>query len=366
MRIAYLGTMGIPARYGGSETCVEEISNRLAGKGHEVIVYCGYKGSKPQSKSYKGVQLVHVPCLNNKFLDFSFRAFVSSLDVMHRDVDIAHFYGSDTWPYALLLRIMPLKTVVSLDGLTWDRTSYPIWVRKALRLTAGFALYFSHRATVDSKFIQGWYCDSFNKLPTYVPYGANIDATDPDLTTLDKRGLRNKKYILFVGRLVNEKGVHHLVEAFRRIKTDFKLVIIGGDPYGKEYESLLRRNANENTMFLGYVYGEDYENLCKGAYLYVTPSELEGTSPALLTAMALGKCVLVSDIPENLETIGDAGFSFRNGDVEDLARKLRFLLENPSEVAKIERKAMERVQNYYDWNRVSDQLEKIYFTLLCE
>lgn len=298
MRIAYLGTMGIPARYGGFETCVEEVATRLARKGHEIIVYCGYRGSKPQTKSYKGVQLIFVPCLRSKFLDFPFRAFVSTLDVLHRNVDIVHLFGSDAWPFTFVPRIMLLETVLSLDGLVWNRLSYPTLVRKILRATAGFALYLPHVTIVDSKSVQDWYRKNFDKPPTYVPYGANIDLTDPDETILSKKGVGNKKYILFVGRLVQEKGVHYLVEAFGKIKTDFELVIVGGDPYGKEYESFLRKKANGNTKFLGYVYGKDFQNLCKGAYLYVTPSDLEGTSPALLTAMALGKCVLVSDIPE--------------------------------------------------------------------
>jgi glycosyltransferase involved in cell wall biosynthesis len=364
MRIAYLGTMGIPARYGGFETCVEEDAIRLASKGHEVIVYCGYRDSKPQTKLYKGVQLIFVPCLKSKFLDFPFRAFVSTLDVLHRKVDIAHFFGSDAWPFTIVPRLMSLKTVLTLDGLVWNRSSYPIMVQKILRATAGFALYLPHVTIVDSKSVQDWYRKNFDKPPTYVPYGANINLTNLDEAILNKKGLRNKKYILFVGRLVQEKGVHYLVEAFGKIKTDFKLVIIGNDPYGKEYESFLRRIANENTEFLGYVYGEDYEALCKGAYLYVTPSELEGTSPALLTAMALGKCVLVSDIPENLETIGDAGFSFRHGDAEDLKEKLQFLLAHPETVDKIQMKAIDRIRMHYDWNKITDQLEKIYVSLM--
>jgi glycosyltransferase involved in cell wall biosynthesis len=364
MRIAYLGTMGVPAHYGGFETCVEEVATRLAGKGHEVIVYCGYRGSKPQIKSYKGIRLVFVPCLKNKFLDFPFRAFVSTLDVLRREVDIAHFYGSDAWPFTAVPRISSSKAVLTLDGLPWNRSSYPLLIRKILRLTAGFALHFPHASIVDSKSVQKWYSTNFGKPPTYVPYGANIDLSNPDVEILNKKGLRNRKYILFVGRLVQEKGVHYLVEAFSKIKTDFELVIIGGDPYGHEYETFLKKNANDNTKFLGYVYGKDYQSLCKGAYLYVTPSDLEGTSPALLTAMALGKCVLVSDIPENLETIGDAGFSFRHGDSEDLREKIQFLLTNPFEVEKIQKKAIDRVSTQYDWNRITDQMEKIYLKLL--
>jgi glycosyltransferase involved in cell wall biosynthesis len=261
---------------------------------------------------------------------------------------------------------MSTKTILTLDGLVWNRSSYPVLVRKILRLTAGFALYLPDLAIVDSKSVQDWYRVNFNKAPTYVPYGANIDLTEPDETFLNKNGLRKGKYVLFVGRLVKEKGVHYLVEAFRKIKTDFQLVIVGGDPYGKEYEFSLRKNANSNTKFLGYVYGKNYENLCKGAYLYVTPSDLEGTSPALLTAMALGKCVLVSDIPENIETIGDAGFSFKHGDSEDLKEKLQFLLENPAEVDKIQAKVIGRILANYDWNVIADRIDKIYLELLRE
>ena len=364
MKIAFVGTWGLPARYGGFETCVEEIAPRLVKKGHEVIVYCGYRGLKPQNKSYKGVQLIYVASLKNKFLDFPFRAAVSTLDVLTRDVDVVHFYGSDAWPFTFLPRIMSSKTVLSLDGLVWKRSSYPIWVRKILRLTAGLALYFPHVATVDSKSVQNWYSKNYDKPPIYVPYGANIDLKGFDETILEKHDLEQKKYVLVVGRLVYEKGVHYLVEAFREIQTDFKLVIIGSDIYGKEYELLLRKKANGNTRFLGYIYGKDLENLLKGAYLYATASELEGTSPALLTAMALGKGVLVSDIPENLETIADAGFFFRQGDSEDLKKKLQFLFANPDLVDKIQTKAIDRVREHYSWDEITDQLEKIYFSLM--
>jgi glycosyltransferase involved in cell wall biosynthesis len=361
MKIAYVGTMGIPAKYGGFETCVEEISTRLAKRGHKIVVYCGYRGSKPQMKSYEGVQLVYVPCLKNKFSDFPFRLSISTLDLLRKGFDIVHFYGSDAWPFTLVPRAVSSKTVLTLDGLVWKRSSYPVLIRKTLRLTAGFALYLTNSPIVDSKSVQDWYSNNYNRLPTYVPYGANVDLTDPDENIIEKYGLSERKYILFVGRLVHEKGVHYLIEAFNKLDTDFKLAIIGGDPYGNGYEAFLRKNS---TKFLSYVYGSDFQNLCKGAYLYVTPSMLEGTSPALLTAMALGKCVLVSDIPENIETIGDAGFSFKKGNSADLAKKIQFLLDNPEEVTKIQKKAVERIRKYYDWNKISDQMEEIYNNLL--
>lgn len=364
MRIAFLTTMGIPARYGGFETCVEEVATRLVKKGHEVIVYCGYKGSKPQLQTYKGIQLIQIPCLKSKFLDFPFRAFISSLDVLHRRVDIAHFYGSDAWPFALLPRLISSHSVLSLDGLVWNRRSYPSWVRNILRSTAGFALYTPNITTVDSRSVQYWYHQNYGRPPIYVPYGANIDLTEPDGKYLRKMGLEKGKYVLFVGRLVREKGVHHLVKAFREITADSKLVIVGSDPYNREYESFLKSIASKNTLFLGYVYGKRCQDLYKGAYLYVTPSELEGTSPALLTAMALGKCILVSDIPENIETVNKVGFFFKHGDSEDLQNKLAFLLSNPKIVEKAGLRAIEHVKAHYNWDKITDQLEKMYYSLI--
>jgi glycosyltransferase involved in cell wall biosynthesis len=363
MKIAYIGTMGIPARYGGFETCVEEVAARLAKKGHEITVYCGYRGNEPRIKSYKNINLTYVKCLDRKFLDFPFRGILSTFNALDHDFEIIHFYGTDAWPFALLPRIKSSKTVLSLDGLPWKRTSYPIWVRRLLSSTARFALYFPHLTTVDSKYVQEWYRNNFGESPVYVPYGANINLSKPNEMVLEKYGLRNKRYILFVGRLVYEKGVHFLVYAFNRIKTDFNLVIVGGDPYGKEYEGFLKRIANKNVKFLGYVYGDEFEHICKGAYLYVTPSMLEGTSLALLTAMALGKCALVSNIPENLETIGDAGFSFRSGDIQDLKLKLDFQLKEPNLVDQLQEKAVTRIKENYNWDIIAGELEQIYYCL---
>ena len=364
LRIAFLATMGIPARYGGFETCVEEVATRLSRQGHEVIVYCGYRGFKPKAKSYKGIKLIFVPCLSNKFLDFPFRAFISTMDVLRRKVDIAHFYGSDAWPFTFMTRLASIKTVLTLDGLVWKRTSYPMFIRKLLLLTARFAFYFPNSTIVDSKFVQAWYSRNFGKKPVYIPYGANIYLSKPDELALLRKGLFNSKYVLFVGRLVKEKGIHYLIKAFKKINTDYTLAIVGGDPYGKEYENYLKKIANNNTKFLGNVYGKECDNLYAGAYLYVTPSDLEGTSPALLTAMAFGKCALVSDIPENLETIGDAGFLFKQGNIEDLRKKLQLLLDSPNLVERMGCKAVDRINMNYNWDIITENIVKIYLSSL--
>jgi glycosyltransferase involved in cell wall biosynthesis len=366
MRIAYLNTLGIPAHYGGFETCVEEVSRRLVRKGHDVTVYCASRSSS-QHSSYEGVKLIGVPGTSNKFLDFPLRSFLSTADAMSRDFDIFHYYGTDSWIFALLPRVLSRSVVISLDGLVWNRSSYSRWVRAALRATSWAPLYVAHTTVVDSSHVKGWYLKTYGKAPIFIPYGAKISSRNPDLDVLHRFGVKEDGYILFVGRLVPEKGLHHLVKAFNELGTQSKLqlVVVGGNPYGSAYELSLKRMVGENRVrFLGYVYGPDMENLFKGAYLYVTASELEGTSPALLSAMGFGNCALVSDIPENLETIGNAGLTFRSRDVQDLHDKMLYLISQPEFVRTYREKAVERVTALYSWDSVADRMEELYLSLV--
>jgi glycosyltransferase involved in cell wall biosynthesis len=366
MRIAYLNTLGIPARYGGFETCVEEVSTRLARKGHDITVYCASR-SAPKHSSYKGVKLVNVPGASNKFLDFPLRSFLSTIDATTRDLDIFHYYGTDSWIFAFLPRILAGTVVMSLDGLVWNRSSYSRQVRAALRVTSWVPLYLARATVVDSCHVRRWYLKTYGKAPIYIPYGAKVSPRGSDLEVLRRFGVEENEYSLFVGRLVPEKGVHHLIRAFSELGTQSKLqlVIVGGNPYGSTYELSLKRMAGNNRVrFLGYVYGSDMENLFKGAYFYVTASELEGTSPALLSAMGFGNCVLVSNIPENLETIGDAGVAFRSGDVQDLRGKMLRLISDPRIVRIYREKAVERVAALYSWDSVADRIEGLYSSLV--
>ncbi len=363
MKIAFAGTFGIPARYGGPETCVEEVSTRLVKRGYDVLVYCGYGRDSTTNRMYKGVKLIHEPYIASKFFGFPFRGFYSTMDVLFRDMDIVQYFGTDSSIFTVLLRLSSKKTVLWLDGLAWDRDSYPKLARFLLRMTAGFALRLPNASTVDAIFVRNWYQEHYGKAPIYIPYGTKMGrCVDEDV--LRKYQLEKERYILFVGRLVREKGVHYLIEAFGKIRTHMELVIVGSDLFDKTYEEFLKSKATRNTKFLGFVYGKDYEELCKGAYLYVTPSKLEGTSPALLAAMGYGNCVLVSDIPGNVEVVGDAGFVFEAGNVGDLRDKLEHLLNNQDIVEDYRRKAAKRVKELYDWDRVTDQLERIYLSLM--
>ncbi len=324
MKIAYLNTLGIPAHYRGFETCVEEVSVRLVQKGHEVTVYCGsWAHSIAKCSSYKGVNLTYVAGSSRKFLDYPARSFLSTIDAISKDFEILHYYGTDSSVFTFLPRILSgkKKVVMSLDGFAWNRSSYPHWLQLALRSSARLPLYIPHATIVDSRQVSEWYKKTYGAATEYIPYGAKVSPRNANPDVLRKFGLEDNEYLLFVGALVREKGVHYLIRAFNdlHLRSKMKLAIVGGNPYSSGYELDLRKMAGENVKFVGYVYGSDVEHLFKGAYLYVTASELEGTSPALLSAMGFGNCVVVSDLIENIETVGGAGVTFRNRDIGDFA-----------------------------------------------
>jgi len=362
MRIAYLNTFGIPAQYRGFETCVEEIATRLVKKGHSVTVYCA-SDSTNRTSSYRGVRLINVPRSRNKFLDYPIRSLISTLDAMSRDFDILHYYGTDSAIFTIIPRVLSRKVVMSLDGRAWNRFSYPIWVRAALWLSSWPALYLPQATTVDSRCVGEWYRSRCGKAPIFVPYGAKVSPRGADPNVLRRFGLETDKYLLFVGALIPEKGVHYIIQAFNNIESAFQLVIVGGNPYDSSYERWLRKLAGSHVKFLGTVWGSDMENLFMGAYLCVNASETEGTSPALLSAMGCGNCAVVSDIPENLETIGNAGLSFRNKDPDDLRNKIRLLLSNADIVEDHRKKAVDRVTRLYSWDSIANHMERVYLSL---
>jgi len=364
MRIAYLNTLGIPARYRGFETCVEEIGTRLVKRGHEVTVYCADSDSTRRVSSYQGVRLISVPHSRNKFLDYPFRSLISTLDAISRDLDVLHYYGTDSAIFTILPRVLSRKVVISLDGRAWNRISYPIWVRAALWLSSWPALYVPQAITVDSMSVREWYRSRCGKAPIFIPYGAEVSPRGADPEALRRFGLERDEYVLFVGALIPEKGIHYIIQAFKGIESKFQLAIVGANPYESSYERSLRKLAGRDVKFLGSVWGPEIENLYKGAYLYVNASETEGTSPALLSAMGCGNCVLVSDIPENLETIGNAGIPFRNRDSEDLRKKIQQLLTDAEMVEAYRKKAVHRVAQLYSWDSVADQMERLYSSLI--
>jgi glycosyltransferase involved in cell wall biosynthesis len=363
LRIAIIGTRGIPANYGGFETCVDEVARRLAADGEDVTVYCRRNNVGDAGTEYAGVKLRSLPSVYRKSLDTISHTFLSVVDALPRGFPLFHVYGVGNAVFVPLLRLFRRRVVISVDGLEWKRRKWGRFARAWLRLSEYFAVRFADEIVADSKVVQAYYRERHGRETAYIPYGAYTTRRD---TTghVEAAGLKPDGYVLFVGRLIPEKGVHHLIRAFAGVRTDMPLVIVGDDPYNPEYVASLRRMADERVLFLGYVYGDAYEELCSHARVYVQPSELEGTSPALLAAMGFGNCVVVNGIPENLETIGDAGLSYPVNDIEALREILQRLADDPGEVETYRGRAVERIRKVYNWDRIASDCRRLYRRVL--
>lgn len=366
MRIAILGTRGIPANYSGFETSVEETAWRLAERGHDVVVYCRTNNVEINENEYRGVKLVKLPSIKSKHLDTPFHTTLSVCHLLMGKLrpDIIQMYGVGNSLWLLPLKIARKPIVAVVDGLDWQRKKWGQFAKFFLRISEKFALWWTDEYVVDSQAVIKHYLSRYKSPPIYIPYGANVPKTTMPDTLVREYGLIPNEYVLFVGRLVPEKGVHHLISAFEKVETDKKLVIVGDNAHDKDYVERLKSSKDPRIHFLGFVYGEAYRQLNKYAYVYVQPSELEGTSPALLGAMGLGNCVLVSDIPENRETIEDAGVTFKKNDPYDLAEKLQALIQAPEKVQKYKRLAIKRVQEHYSWEVVTDEYERLFLKLI--
>jgi glycosyltransferase involved in cell wall biosynthesis len=364
MRIAMMGSRGVPARYGGSETAIEEIGRRLVERGHQVVVYCRRHNSSSSCRWHLGMERVVLPSAHTKNLDTPGHTLLSIMHALaFRKADILHFHGVGNALFLPALRPMSPSTVVTVDGPDWERPKWGRLARWSLRFSARLAVALADALIIDNRPSQRYFAEHFGTEGHYIPYGAYL-ADEPATDALEPLGLRDRGYVLFVGRLIPDKGVHLLVEAFEGVRTDLQLAIVGDNPYFPDYIRRLKTTHDPRIRFLGYQFGAPYRQLCSHAYLYVHPLLVDGTSPALLQAMGFGNCILTSDLPEALDVVGDAGFSFHANDVNHLRLALQELVDRPDMVEEGRRRARERVGRLYDWDRVTDQHEELYRSVL--
>src|ERR1700685_2023550 len=360
MRIAMIGIKAIPAAFGGFETAVDEISRGLVGLGHQVVVYNRSGMSTCSEKHYEGVELVTLPTLKSKNLSTIVHAFLSTLHVMCRRIDVVHYFTTGATLFAPLPRLMGKKVVCSVDGTDWQRGKWGGFARWYLRFSERLAVLFCHGLISDSQDVMNYYRQKYAANSFCITYGMR-DYRSQSRDALDSFGLQEREYILFVGRLVPENNVNHLIQAFEKTKTEKKLVIVGDDPWEREYVRSLKLTRDPRVIFTGGVYGDGYAQLQEHAYVFVLPDEVGGTHPALVEAMGYGNCVLVSDTPSNLEVIGGSGFSYSgNEGAESLRRELQVLLDSPALVEKYRGLAGKHARERYRWEAVVDQHALMY------
>ncbi len=357
-----IGQKGIPATYGGIERHVEEISRRLAGMGHQVDVYCRFHYTPPGT-TYRNVRLLRRPSVHTKHLDTFTHVAWSTAEAMARHYDIVHFHALGPSVFSWLPRLGGARTVVTVHGLDWQREKWGRVAAWILKQCEGPAARFPNRTIVVSKTLRDYFEKHHHTQAVFIPNGTNLVPARPARKILPL-GLVPGQYVLFVGRLVPEKGVHFLCEAFSQIDTGLKLAVVGGASASEDYVRLLKSYEGERIRLLDYVFGETLEELWSNAYLVVQPSVMEGLSIALLEALSYGRCVLVSDIPENLEVAEECAVSFRSRDAEDLRAKLEMLIRNPELVRSYEVKAREHIRAHYSWDPVARRTEGVYLDLL--
>lgn len=364
MRIAMIGIKAIPARFGGFETAVDELSRGLVKLGHEIVVYNRAGMSEYPGKHYEGVKLVTLPTVRSKNLSTMFHAFISSLHVMFRDIDIVHYFTTGATLVAPLPRLLGKKVVCSVDGTDWQRAKWGRFARWYLRFSERLAVYFCHGLISDSRDVMKYYRDQYGVDSVCIVYGMR-ESRSGARDVLEKFELEEREYVLFVGRLVPENNVHHLIRAFERVQTTKKLVIVGDDPWEKEYVRSLKSTNDSRVIFTGGVYGDGYAQLQQNAYLFVLPDEVGGTHPVLVEAMGFGNCVLVNDTPSNLEVIGASGFKYSGiAGAEDLQVKLQSLLVQPQTVEQYRKLALLRARENYRWEAVVNEHAHFYHQIL--
>lgn len=352
LRISLLGTRGIPANYGGFETCAEELATRLAARGHQVSVYCRTPQIAYPEDEYRGVRLIKLPTIRNKYLDTIVHSTISALDAIVRRYDVVFVFGVGNSPVCALLRMGRLPVLLNVDGLDWQRDKWPPLARWCLRQAERIAVRVADRTITDSPNVRDYYRDRRDVELAYIPYGADPVYTPPN-GTLEAHGLDPRRYFLYVGRLEPENHVHDLVAATRAAGTALRTVVVGDAPYADDYKASLRREADGLVTFTGAIYGSGYWELNQNAYAYIFPVVASGTHPALIEAMACGNCVLARDTPDNRHVGADTIRYFR--DTAELSSLMRWAESSPEAVAELGNQAALRVREVFDWERVTDE-----------
>ena len=361
LRIAFIGGRGVVSQYSGIETYYEEVGKRLAQMGHEVTVYCRSYFS-PARQVHNGMRLVRLPTIRSKHLETLVHTFLSTVHAVFGDSDIVHYHCLGPALFSFLPRWFGKKTVVTVQGLDWQRQKWGRTASAILRLGERASIKMPDLTMVVSRTLQDYYRARYATETAYVPNGTMLRRRCTT-TRLRDWNLEPAEYLLFLGRFSPEKNCELLIQAYEQIDTSVKLVLAGGSSHSEAYAKRLRQHQSDRIRILDWVSGEALDELLTNAMLFVLPSDLEGLSLALLDAMGAGVCVLASDIPENRELVDGSGFTFRHGDRNDLERMLRLLISEPEIRKTAAAEARAKVWQHYLWGRVTREIEGSYLKL---
>jgi len=358
LKLAILGTRGIPANYGGFETFAEELSSRLVERGHELTVYCRSHYTPRGVQSHKGVRLVVLPSVRTKHLDTPAHTLLSVAHALFQRFDAILLCNAANAIFLPLLRLRGARLAVNVDGLEWRRKKWGSFAKAYLRLAESLCHRWSDALVTDAVAVQSYYRRRYGGSPLYIAYGAPTEAAS-STEVLDRYRLSPGRYILYVSRFEPENNAHLVVEAYRSLDTTYPLVMVGDAPYASGYKRTLKEGADPRVLFPGAIYGKGYRELMSHAYCYVHATEAGGTHPALIEAMGMSRGVIVSDTLENRHTAGDGALYFSLSRPEDLARTLRLAVAEPDRLRELAARARKRVASTYCWEKVTDAYEAL-------
>lgn len=359
MKIAIMGIRGIPANYGGFETFSENLAIRLVEKGHSVTVYGRSNIIDYREKYFKGIEIKVLPTISHKYLDTVIHTFVCTVQSFFRKYDVVFICNSANALFTFMPRLWGKPVVLNVDGLEWKRQKWN-WLGKAFyKISEQLATVLPDVIVTDARDVEKYYRNKYNKNSVYIPYGApeNRVETKEMLAALD---LLPNEYVLYVSRMEPENNAHKVIEAFEKVSTDKKLVMVGDAPYSFDYIKKLKETKDERIIFTGYVFGKGYQELQSNAYFYVQATEVGGTHPALLEGMGYGNCIIANDVPEHREVLGESGIYFNNFINGDLTEKMQKLLDRPELVTEFKKAVKQRVVDRYSWVRITDQYEELF------
>lgn len=368
MKIAIIGHKRIPSNEGGIEKGVEQHATRMVQRGHIVTAYnrgghnvFGKEHDKKKLKEYKGIKIVTIPTTSGRAC-VPIYSFLATLHCIFHRPDVISFRASGSCAMIPLAKLFGIKCVASLHGIDSQRDKWGGFASKYLRFGEKMAATKADVCLVLSKNMKDYIKKTYNK--DSVLFANGIDKPEiikPNIIK-EKFNLDKDSYLLSLGRIVPEKGLHYLIKAFRKCKTDKKLIIAGGSEANSEYYNDLVEMAkgDDRIKFIGFVQGETIAELYSNAYSFMLPSNLEGMANALLEAMAYGNCCLVSDIPENTEVVEDKAIVFEKGNVNDLEEKLQYILDNNKVVSQYKKNSSKYILDKYSWDKIVTQMLEIY------
>jgi len=361
VRIAIIGTRGIPANYGGFETFAEQLGTRLAARGHEVTVYGRTRYVARDLSTWHGIRIVRLPAPRSKYLETVVHSLFAALHATLRRFDVVYVCNSANVPAVILLRMTHRNVVLNVDGLEWQRAKWNALGRAYYRGCAWLAARLPVHVVTDARVIQDHYERAYGRSTMFFPYGTDLDPVADD-GTLGSLGLESGRYVLFVSRLEPENNAHVVIEAYRGVRTDLPLAIVGDAPYASDYIARLHESDDPRVKFLGAIYGDGYRVLRSHAAAYVQATEVGGTHPALVEAMGFGNAIIANDVPEHHETLGETGRFYRGAG--ELTMALQTLLDDPAAARALGRAAHERAAAHYSWDAVTDSYEAWFNELL--